>query len=95
MAPLKLIASLKVFTLLSICVKLRFKKYQSLSTKRYDGNNFTPTACKQLRGQNTLVEIRLLKITKPSDVLNCKPNFNDFFLTIISNVFFLVYICVE
>ena len=31
----------------------------SLSTKKYDGDNFTPISCKRLWGQNTSVEIWL------------------------------------
>ena len=32
-----------------------------------DGDNFTPTPHKRLRGQNMPVEIRLIELTEPSD----------------------------
>ena len=45
----------------------------SLSRKKYDGGNFTHVPCQILQGQNTLVGIGLIELTKASDILNYKP----------------------
>ena len=60
-----------------VCV-LSFKSINSsfLSRKKkYDGDNFTPSPRKQLRGQKTSVRIGLIKLTELSDILNYKPFF--------------------
>ena len=44
----------------------------SLTRKKYDGDNFTPTPRKQLQGQNTSVVIGLIELTVLSDTLNYK-----------------------
>ena len=57
---------LKVFKLLRMCTKFEVHKQEFSIQKKYDGDNFTPTTCKQLPGQNTQVEIRLIELTEPS-----------------------------
>ena len=65
------------------------KNSSSLSRKKYDGGNFTPTPCKRLCGQNTSVGIGLIELTEPSDTLNNKPFVNHCILQTILHVFLL------
>ena len=64
----------------------------SLSRKKYDGDNFTPTSCKWLRGQNTLVGIGLIELTDPSDTLNYKPFLNIAFYKLFYVYFYCSYL---
>ena len=57
--------------------------------KKYDGDNFTPIPRKQLRGQNTSLEIGLIELTDPSDTLKYKPFFKCCLLEAILHVFLL------
>ena len=61
----------------------------SLSRKKYDGDNFTPTSRKGLRGQNTSVGLGLVELTEPSDILNYKPFFKHYILQTILHLFLL------
>ena len=69
-----------------------FKSINSscLSKKKYDGDNFTPTLCKQLRGQNASVGIGLIELTGPSDTFSCKLFFKYCILQTILQVFLLL-----
>ena len=46
------------------------KNSSSLSRKKHDGDIFTPTIHKWLRGQNMSLEIGLIELTEPSDTFN-------------------------
>ena len=73
-----------------ICVpSFKLINSSSLSRKKYDGNNFTPTPCTWLRGQNTLVGIGLIKLSEPCDTLNYKPFFKHCILKTILHIFSL------
>ena len=61
----------------------------SLSRKKYDGDNFTPTTRNRLRGQNMPVGIRLIELTEPSGTLNYKSFFKHCILQTILHVFLL------
>ena len=63
----------------------------SLSRKKIDENNSTPTSRMRLRGQNTSVGIKLIEVTEPSDASHyLKITFNKLFYT-----YFCFYIYVE
>ena len=82
----------------SICVpSFKSTNICSLSRKRYDEGNFTPTL-HQLSGvQNTSVVIYLIELTEPSDTFNYIPFFKYFtlhFLNYFTHIF-IVYNYVE
>ena len=53
----------------------------------YDGGDFTPTPRRRLRGQDTLVGIRLIELTEPSDTLKYKPFFRYCFYKLFTNFY--------
>ena len=61
----------------------------SLSRKKYDWYNFTPTPRRRLRGQNTTVVIGLIGLNESSDTLNYNPFFKHCILQHILQVFLL------
>ena len=61
----------------------------SLSRKKYNGNSFTPSPCKLLRGQNTSAGIGLIELTLLSDTLNYKPFVKHCILQTMLKVFLL------
>ena len=65
----------------------------SLSRKKYDGGNFTPSPRQRLQGQNTSVGIMLTELTEPSDTLKYKPFSKHCILQTILNKFFFLYLC--
>ena len=71
-----------------MCAKFQVNS-SSLSRKKYDGDNFTPTPHKELQGQNTSVGIRLIELTKLSDTLNYNTFFKHCILQLILHVFSL------
>ena len=77
-----------------VCVQ-SFKSINSssLSRKKYDGINFTPTISQQLHSQNASLVIGLIGITEPSDTLNYKPFFKHCTLQTILQVFYCLYLC--
>ena len=80
----------KFFKLLSMKVKFQVNKQQFSLKKKYDGDNFTPTLCKQLRGQNASVGIGLIELTGPSDTFSCQLFFKYCILQTILQVFLLL-----
>ena len=53
-----------------VCVqRFRTKNGNSLSWKKYGGDNFTFTLCQRFQGQNISMEIGLIKLTEPSVTL--------------------------
>ena len=80
-----------LFLIYLVCVP-SFKSInsRSLSRIKYDGDNFTPTPLKRLRGRITSVGIRLVEVTEPSDTLN----YNPFFLNIaLYKLFYTYFYC--
>ena len=79
-----------------VCVP-NFKSINSssVSRKKYDGNNFTPTPRKRLQGQNTSVGIGLIELTEPSNTLNDRSFFKHCILPTVLHICFFVYMCVE
>ena len=63
----------KKFLSYLVCVP-NFKSINSNPVSKtkceYDGDNFTPTLHKRLRGQSMLVGIRLIELTESTDTLN-------------------------
>ena len=85
-------AFLKVFKLLGMCAKSINRSF--LSRKKYDWDNITPTPGKRLRGQDTLVRIRLTELTEPFDTLNYRPFFKYCILqTYFYTHFSCLYLC--
>ena len=66
----------KVGTINVVCMpSFQLVNSGSLSRKKYDWHNFTPTPRRRLRGQNTTVVIGLIGLNESSDTLN----YNQFF----------------
>ena len=65
---------------------------RSLSRKKYDGDNFTPSPRKRLWGQNKSVGIGLTELTKPSDTVNYEPYFKHCILQTVLVVFTYLFI---
>ena len=66
------------------------KNGSSLSRKKFDENNSTPTSRKRLRGQNTSVGIKLIELTEPSDTSHyLKIALNKLFYTHL----YFIYLC--
>ena len=92
------------FKLLSMCAKFQVNKQQfSIQKKKYDGDNFTPSPRKQLRGQKTSVRIGLIKLTELSDTryigifwyIELQAIFETLHFTNYFTRIFIVYICVR
>ena len=80
-------AFLKVLSYLVCVPSFKSINSSSLTRKKYDSDNFTPTPRNQVQGQNTSVGIRLIELTELSDTLNCKPFFKHCILQKILHVF--------
>ena len=67
----------------------------SLSRKKYDGDNFTPTPRQNTQGKNTSVGIWLIEFTQPSDTLKYKLFFKHCILQTLFfyTYFFCLYLC--
>ena len=74
-----------------VCVRSFKSIYCSFLFRKKYGNNFTRTPRKRLRGQNTLVGIGLIELTKSSDTLNYKPFFKHFLKNILHIFLLLVF----
>ena len=61
----------------------------TLTRKKYNGDNFTPTPRRRLRGQNTSVGIRLTEHTESSNTFNYKAFFKHCILQTILHVLLL------
>ena len=72
-----------------VCVpSFKLINSNSIPRKKYDRNNFTPTPCKRLRGENTLTGIGLIKLTQDSDKLNYRSFFKYSMLQTVLHIFF-------
>ena len=82
------IAFLKFLSYVVCVASFKSINSSSLCIKKYDGDNFTPTPCKRVKGQNTSMEIGLIELTEPY-TLNYKPFFKHCILQTILHVFSL------
>ena len=74
-----------------VCVS-SFKSVNSssLSRKKFDGDDFTPTSRKGLLVQSMSVVMRLTELAEPSDTLNYKPFFKHCILQTILHIILLL-----